>query len=99
MTVDTRPRVTWVDSGAGDVERGWVERETPANNRREVFACLTDAGAAALEVARPSYLRVLRETLSRHLDEDEREELASHTSCWLDSRPPLSGRPADRRRA
>jgi DNA-binding MarR family transcriptional regulator len=83
MTVDTRPRVTWVDSGAGDVERGWVERETPANNRREVFACLTDAGAAALEVARPSYLRVLRETLSRHLDEDEREELARMTHKLL----------------
>jgi DNA-binding MarR family transcriptional regulator len=63
----------------GGPQLEWL-RDT-ANNRREVFACLTDAGAAALEVARPTYLRVLRETLSRQLDEDEREELASHTSC------------------
>jgi hypothetical protein len=66
------------------VERGWVERETPAANRREVYAVLTPAGNAALRSARATYLQVLRETLSRQLDTSELEALATITGKLLD---------------
>jgi DNA-binding MarR family transcriptional regulator len=61
------------------VERGWVEREIPAGNRREVYAILSDSGVAVLKAARSNYSRVLRETLGRHLDEQELEALAAMT--------------------
>lgn len=67
------------------VERGWIERQTPANNRREVYAVLTSEGARALKRARVIYLRVLRETLARYLDTSELETLAALTGSLHES--------------
>ncbi len=53
------------------VERGWIQRDHPADNRREVHATLTGAGAGALRSARVVYLRVIEETFGRHLDEQD----------------------------
>jgi DNA-binding MarR family transcriptional regulator len=53
------------------VERGWIERDRPVANRREVYATLTGAGTAALRTARVVYSRVIQETFTRHLDEQE----------------------------
>src|SRR4029453_1760877 len=40
------------------VDRGWIQRDRPADNRREVYATLPPAGAAAPRTA-PSALRPL----------------------------------------
>lgn len=53
------------------VERGWIERDRPVDNRREVYATLTRAGTAALRSARVVYSRVIEETFARHLDEQD----------------------------
>ncbi|MBN6034949.1 MarR family winged helix-turn-helix transcriptional regulator [Amycolatopsis sp. 195334CR] len=60
------------------VDRGWVRRDRPEHNRREVYAVLTEEGGRVLEAARAVYLRVLSETLERHLDEGE---LAGFLEC------------------
>ncbi|MFI6288107.1 MarR family winged helix-turn-helix transcriptional regulator [Streptomyces sp. NPDC051018] len=57
------------------VSRGWIERDRPSSNRREVYAVLTYDGRRAMTRARAVYLRVLRETLGTHLDEPELAEL------------------------
>jgi DNA-binding MarR family transcriptional regulator len=53
------------------VDRGWLQRDRPADNRREVYATLTREGAAALRTARVVYVRVIEETFARHLDEQD----------------------------
>ncbi|MFI6030103.1 MarR family winged helix-turn-helix transcriptional regulator [Amycolatopsis magusensis] len=53
------------------VDRGWVRRDRPEHNRREVYAVLTEAGDRTLVQAREVYVRVLSETLGAHLDPDE----------------------------
>jgi DNA-binding MarR family transcriptional regulator len=53
------------------VDRGWIERDRPADNRREVYATLTRAGAAAHRTARVVYSRVIQESFARHLDEQD----------------------------
>jgi DNA-binding MarR family transcriptional regulator len=53
------------------VDRGWIQRDRPADNRREVYATLTPAGAAAHRTARVVYGRVIQETFARHLDEHD----------------------------
>jgi DNA-binding MarR family transcriptional regulator len=57
--------------------RGWIERDRPPGNRREVHVTLTQAGAAALLTARSAYSRVLRSTLARHLDDHDLETLGA----------------------
>jgi DNA-binding MarR family transcriptional regulator len=44
-------------------EEGLVSRGICAEDRRGIYACLTDAGRARYEAARPTHRRVLRETL------------------------------------
>jgi DNA-binding MarR family transcriptional regulator len=61
------------------VERGWVDRDRPASNRREVYAVLTPDGQNAIEHARTVYLSALQETLGTHLDTVELAELARVT--------------------
>ena len=39
------------------VEHGWVSRERPAHNRREVYAAVTEDGARVLRHARTVYIR------------------------------------------
>ncbi len=53
------------------VERGWIERDRPVENRREVYATLTGAGSATLRTARVVYSGVIQETFARHLDEQD----------------------------
>jgi DNA-binding MarR family transcriptional regulator len=66
------------------VARGWIERDRPADNRREVYATLTSAGAAVLRTARVVYLRVIDETFARHLDEPDLVTLGDIAHKLLD---------------
>jgi DNA-binding MarR family transcriptional regulator len=66
------------------VDRGWIQRDRPANNRREVYATLTRAGAAAHRTARVVYGRVIQETFARHLDEQDLMTLGSIAHKLLD---------------
>jgi DNA-binding MarR family transcriptional regulator len=50
------------------VERGWVGREQPADNRREVYATPTPAGLAVLERSRAAFASALQDTLGHHLN-------------------------------
>jgi DNA-binding MarR family transcriptional regulator len=59
------------------VERGWVSRDRPAHNRREVYAAVTDDGARVLRHARAVYIRTLTETLGAHLDDGALDDLAA----------------------
>jgi DNA-binding MarR family transcriptional regulator len=59
------------------VERGWVSRERPAHNRREVYAAVTEDGARVLHHARTVYIRLLTETLGAHLDDAALDDLAA----------------------
>ncbi|MFF0450442.1 MarR family winged helix-turn-helix transcriptional regulator [Streptomyces sp. NPDC004609] len=58
------------------VSRGWIERNRPSSNRREVYAALTHDGRQAMTRARATHLRVLDETLGRHLDRTELAQLS-----------------------
>jgi DNA-binding MarR family transcriptional regulator len=53
------------------VERGWIERDRPVENRREVYATLTRAGAVAHRTARRVYSQVIEETFAQHFDEQD----------------------------
>ena len=53
------------------VDRGWIERDRPVDNRREVYATLTKAGAAAYRTARVVYSHVIEETFACHFDEQD----------------------------
>ena len=59
------------------VEHGWVSRERPAHNRREVYAAVTEDGARVLRHARTVYIRLLTETLGAHLDGAALDDLAA----------------------
>jgi DNA-binding MarR family transcriptional regulator len=59
------------------VDRGWIQRDRPADNRREVYATLTRSGATARRSARVVYGRVVEETFARHLDEQDLITLGS----------------------
>jgi DNA-binding MarR family transcriptional regulator len=74
------------------VARGWIERDRPADNRREVYATLTRAGTAALRTARVVYSRVIEETFACHLDEHDLLALGTITHKLLD-RPGSERRP------
>lgn len=66
------------------VERGWIQRDRPADNRREVYATLTSSGAAAHRTARVVYSRVIQETFARHLDQQDLMTLGSIAHKLLD---------------
>jgi len=57
--------------------RGWIERDRPPGNRREVHLTLTRTGTDALRAAQSAYARVLRDTLARHLDKHDLETLSA----------------------
>jgi DNA-binding MarR family transcriptional regulator len=65
------------------VERGWIDRDRPERNRREVYAVLTPHGQHAIEHARAIYLSALQQTLGTHLNQTERNELARITNKLL----------------
>ena len=56
-------------------EAGYVERQTPPEDRRATFAVLTDKGRAALQKAVPIHLELVEQTFSRHLEPEETETL------------------------
>jgi DNA-binding MarR family transcriptional regulator len=62
------------------VVRGWVQRDRPADNRREVHVTLTADGQRAIEQARTICVRLLEETLGTHLDASELDELGRITA-------------------
>ena len=66
------------------VDRGWIQRDRPADNRREVYATLTSSGAAAHRTARVVYSRVIQETFARHLDQQDLMTLGSIAHKLLD---------------
>jgi DNA-binding MarR family transcriptional regulator len=59
------------------VERGWVSRDRPEHNRREVYAVITDDGARVVHHARGVYIRLLMDTLGAHLDDAALDEVAT----------------------
>jgi DNA-binding MarR family transcriptional regulator len=61
------------------VDRGWLDRERPDTNRREVYAVLTPDGQHAMEQARAVYIGTLQQTLGTHLNRTELTELARIT--------------------
>jgi DNA-binding MarR family transcriptional regulator len=63
--------------------RGWIERDRPPGNRREVHVTLTRTGTAAQLAARSAYSRVLRNTLARHLNAHDLETLGTITGKLL----------------
>jgi DNA-binding MarR family transcriptional regulator len=73
------------------VERGWIRRERPAGNRREVYAVLTEEGRALLRSARPAYLGVLQETIAGHLTQAELATLLDVSQKLLDRLGPGRG--------
>jgi DNA-binding MarR family transcriptional regulator len=76
------------------VERGWVSRDRPANNRREVYAVVTDEGSRVLRQARAVYIRLLNETLGAHLDDAALDDIATSMNKLLGA---LNGREAGHR--
>lgn len=65
------------------VERGWVERDRPAHNRREVYAAVTEAGNRQFVAARTVYIQLLTETLGTYLDDASIDELGNSTGKLL----------------
>jgi DNA-binding MarR family transcriptional regulator len=52
-------------------EAGLVVREIPSHDRRATFARMTEAGAAALERAKPVHFAAVEEHFSRHITEEQ----------------------------
>lgn len=65
------------------VERDWVRRDRPEDNRREVFAVLTPEGKRTLTRARATYVRLLDDTLAGQLSGPELSELVGSTDKLL----------------
>lgn len=65
------------------VARGWVHRDAPAHNRREVHAVLTSEGIAALDAARLVYTQVVEDAFTRHLDTGDLDRLTHITDTLL----------------
>jgi DNA-binding MarR family transcriptional regulator len=61
------------------VDRGWIERDRPPHNRREVHAVLTADGRRAMVRARAVYRRALTRGLGDHLTRTEQSQLARIT--------------------
>ncbi len=59
------------------VRRGWVRRESDPDDRRVVYAVLTDAGLAKLVSAAPSHVEGVRHHLLDHLSRPQIRQLAS----------------------
>ncbi len=57
------------------VARGVVERHSCADDRRGTYACLTPAGRALFEAARPTHLRGVREHFLDHLGKADLDRL------------------------
>jgi DNA-binding MarR family transcriptional regulator len=70
------------------VDRGWIERDRPAQNRREVYAVLTAAGRDLLRSARQTYSRVLSEMIAGPLGDGDLPALLGISQKLLDGLNP-----------
>jgi DNA-binding MarR family transcriptional regulator len=66
------------------VERGWIQRDRPPGNRREVHAILTNAGHEILRAARPHYAAVLQEVIARQFEDADLTALLGLSQKLLD---------------
>jgi len=73
------------------VKAGWIRRDRPADNRREVYAVLTDEGRALLRSARPAYLGVLQEMIASQLAGADLAALLDVSGKLLDRLQPGNG--------
>jgi DNA-binding MarR family transcriptional regulator len=73
------------------VERGWIERNRPAENRREVYAVLTAAGRDLLRSARQAYSGVLRDMIAGPLGDADLSALLGISQKLLDGLNPGHG--------
>src|SRR5215510_6692904 len=73
------------------VERGWMQRDRPADNRREVYAVLTSAGRGLLRSARQTYTGVLQEMIAGQLAEADLPMLLNVSQKLLDGLNPDDG--------
>jgi DNA-binding MarR family transcriptional regulator len=73
------------------VERGWIERNRPAENRREVYAVLTAAGRDLLRSAREAYSGVLRDMIAGPLGDADLSALLGISQKLLDGLNPGHG--------
>lgn len=69
------------------VDRGWIQRVQPAENRREIHAALTRHGTAAHRRARVVYGRVVERAFA-HLDERDLRALGRVARKLLDGLGP-----------
>lgn len=74
------------------VERGWVDRDRPAHNRREVYAVVTEDGVRVAGRARAVYVEALMRTLGR-LDEAALDGIATGMGRLRDTLAATTGRP------
>jgi DNA-binding MarR family transcriptional regulator len=73
------------------VERGWIQRDRPAGNRRQVYAVLTDTGRSLLRSARQTYSSVLQEMIAGQLGDADLSALLGVSQKLLDGLNPDGG--------
>lgn len=73
------------------VERGWIQRDRPADNRREVYAVLTSAGRSLLRSARQTYSGVLQEMIAGQLEDADLPALLNLSQKLMDGLGPGHG--------
>ena len=82
----SRERVSRV---VDELERaGLVRREPNPDDRRSLFAVVTDEGRERLRAAAPAYLAGIEEHYTRHLDDEEIAVLSRALSRILDAEEP-----------
>ena len=73
------------------VERGWIQRDRPAGNRRQVSAVLTDTGRSLLRSARQTYSSVLQEMIAGQVGDADLSALLGVSQKLLDGLNPDGG--------
>jgi DNA-binding MarR family transcriptional regulator len=73
------------------VERGWIQRDRPAGNRREVYAVLTNSGRDLLRSARRVYSAVLEEKIAGALGDADLAAFRNVSQKLLDGLDPCAG--------
>ena len=73
------------------VERGWIQRDRPADNRREVYAVLTSPGRDLLRSARRTYSAVLHEMIAGPLNDADLPALLNLSQKLRDGPEPEDG--------
>lgn len=67
------------------IGRGWVEREQPPDNRRVMYARLTQEGRAVLAATRKAYFSALRKELTARLADKDIAALTDLTAHFLNA--------------